>query len=317
MALEALSGDYADIDSDFVTQLSTGSGETQDQFFTHSKICVRAFYRGRSLGYTTLTLKRGGAVKTGPTILLRRERYRSRGPLIQGMLSDIVAAAGFHKIYCTCPTSRADVFRYLIKSNFEVEAHLRRHYSPDHDELVMGKVLWRPPERRVSMVSEERAARLELDPDPALWRDLVTGVAGTVYCKHPDDLFRHLVACRRMTDAFKYSERPKSTIVAFGRGTALAALILAPKRGGSVRATPFLRTSDARILKRIVTEAMAVCRRFGRRKLTVLSPQQWMNFSRALLSLDFQAEGVLRCPYYGSGDCAVYSKFFAQPDSLP
>ena len=79
------------------------------------------------IGFTTLTYKSGGCVKTGPTILLPQYRSRGYGQATRKAIEEHAVRLKARKLYCTCPETSEGTTRYLIASGMRVEAHLANH----------------------------------------------------------------------------------------------------------------------------------------------------------------------------------------------
>src|ERR1019366_4975833 len=111
-------------------------------FFTMRKeVLSISNERNVCIGFTTLTYKSGGCVKTGPTILLPGSRGRGYGQSARRAIEEHVVRLNARKLYCTCAETSEETTRYLLASGMRVEAHLANHYSTTHNELVFGKLL--------------------------------------------------------------------------------------------------------------------------------------------------------------------------------
>src|SRR5439155_25038823 len=90
------------------------------------------------IGFTTLTHKLGGSVKTGPTVLLPGKRKLGWGSAARRAIAEKAKSEGIRKLYCTCPDWDMSVVSYLLRAGYKIEAHLARHYTPRNGELIFG-----------------------------------------------------------------------------------------------------------------------------------------------------------------------------------
>jgi predicted transcriptional regulator len=280
-------------------------------FFTRSKeVLSIENERQQHIGFTTLTEKRGGAVKTGPTILAASSRGRGYGAAVRRAIEERVSASGARKLYCSAPDVAPDVLSYLLRSGMRVEAHLERHYTERHGEFILGKVLRRETRVVVGLVRRTRGAGILADPRSLSRVDLVeqmrTMFAATWF---PVDkaFMTKLVASALSARAIE--PKPKSMVAAASLDECVAAVLLVEKRGGSSKALLLRATDHAPTLRLVIAAAESEAQATSRRKLYFLHPVEDSAAVHLLRSLGYLPEGVLREPYVPEQDVLVLSKF--------
>lgn len=181
---QLVSRNYADITEAFAKHILQvhDAGQDETGFLTASKQVLSAYSdTGTLLGFTTATFKAGGSIKTGPTFLFDQHHGRGYGIGLRFALEEYALKKGGRKLYCTCPDRSRPVLKNLLACGFRVEAHLKQHYSLDHSEFIVGKVLSAgPPPQEISFArNASRAASVvgavDLRPGQAarfLWKYL-------------------------------------------------------------------------------------------------------------------------------------------------
>jgi predicted transcriptional regulator len=281
-------------------------------FTTKKEVLSISNDRDSCIGFTTLTYKSGGCVKTGPTILLPQHRSKGYGQATRRAIEEYVVARNARKLYCTCPETSEETTRYLLASGMRVEAHLANRYSTTHNELVFGKLLVTdensirfvsPSTNRVSDLADpDRFDRRQLRRD---FKEMFERIWPPVSERFVRELLRQSVEER----ATQHHEKPKR-LVCVGTGErAYGAVVLLPKRGGAVKGLFLRNTNDRETLRKLLDGALEMVTHLGGRKLYFLHPIVDAETILLLKSLGFHAEGLLLAPYVPGQDVAVMSKF--------
>jgi len=307
---------YDDIDETFAASTLDihDLGHDPAGFFTTNKEVMEIRIADeKTVGFTTLTFKSGGCVKTGPTILFDRYQRKGYGLASRIAIEEYVRPMGARKIYCTCPQDAEPVVRYLLTAGMRIEAHLQRHYSAAHDEFVFGKLLI------IDEPTLHTAPKLGNAPsricDPAefdretLIKDFANLFAVT-WSPVSESFARALIAQAVDVKSTEQSEKPKR-LVCLRRGSHCeAAIALMPKRGGAVKGLLLRGTRHAPSLRGLLSAAAQLASgELGGRKLYFIHPLLDATALSILRSVDFQTEGLIRAPYRAGQDAVVLAKF--------
>jgi predicted transcriptional regulator len=282
-------------------------------FFTTKKE-VLSVISGRNvcLGFTTLTYKSGGCVKTGPTILFPQHRSKGYGQATRRAIEEYVSVLNVRKLYCTCPETSEETTRYLLASGMRVEATLANHYSTTHNELVFGKLLV-ADENEINFVSSPTSVACEVADPKAfdrlqLLRDFKE-MFERIWPPVSDGFVRELLRQSVEQRATKHHEKPKR-LICVGKGARVfGAIVLLPKRGGAVKGLLLRNTNDRETVRKLIEGALEMVTQLAGRKLYFLHPIVDAETILLLKSHGFQAEGLLLAPYVPGQDVAVMSRF--------
>jgi predicted transcriptional regulator len=281
-------------------------------FTTKKEVLSISNDREVCIGFTTLTYKSGGCVKTGPTMLLPQHRSRGYGQATRRAIEEYVLGFRARKLYCTCPETSGETIRYLLASGMRVEAHLANHYSTTHNELVFGKLLVMD-EGKISFVSASSSVACEVaDPNTLDRRQLVRDfkeMFERIWPPVSDGFVRELLRQSVEQKATEHHEKPKRLICVGKGGRVFGAVVLLPKRGGAVKGLLLRNTSHQETLRKMIDGALEMVTELGGRKLYFLHPIVDAETILFLKSQGFQAEGLLVAPYVPGQDVAVMSRF--------
>ena len=312
-----ISRHYDGIDEAFAHAIlrSHDAGTDPNGFITRSKeVLVALDERARAVGFTCLTYKYGGSVKTGPTILRASARARGYGQATRRAIERYVAGTGFRKLYCTCPDVAHDVIKYLLGSGMTVEAHLGRQYATQHGELVLGKILRRPrprPTPRPSLTSlGGRVVPCSALARKPLAAYLQRGMRA-FGLQLPRTVLDRVVTESLLDEVSQIDEKPKRLVCVARKGTCITAVVLVPKRGGAIKAMLLRGTSDTSSLRSALRRAEKISNELGSRKLYFIHPLRDSEGNDLLRDAGFEGEGLLKSPYGPGVDLIVFSKRLA------
>lgn len=279
---------------------------------TQSKVILEVHVEGLRAGYVVLTEKLGGAIKTGPTILLPDFQNRGLGIRLREAIDRHAFRQGYRKVYCTFPETKASRLSYLVRSGYSIEAHLKCHYHPNHGEFVLGHALAKysfPDEyilreqlpifkhSRVDAFSSEIADFLR-----ERFSSYITPVNG-------DWSNRQVRAAAACAKGKVSSFKPRLLYRADGLGLVAIAFVLL-KRGGSAKLTVLTDTDVESSIVDFIDHVMTVAKRRAPeiRKYYSHIPLLDSVAIRAFSAIGFTPEGVLRIPYSDTRSMLIMSR---------
>lgn len=302
---------YDDIDASFATSAIASHRARHDKhgFLTIRKeVLAIEDERRRRIGFTCLTHKFGGSVKTGPTVLDPRARGKGYGRAVRAAIEARVSKAGGRKLYCTCPDVAIEVTRYLLDSGMTIEAHLARQYSSYHGELVFGRLLRRAASGEVVEGKRERIPGRVVDVAQVQQKAVVGPMVAWFRqfgLRLPQSVVQRVVEEGCKLEPSSIAEKPKRVAVLLAGKRCVGAAVLAPKRGGAVKGMLLLGTSHRRSVDNLIAAAEDIAARSGGRKLYFVHPLLDVAVVKALMSAGYRLEGTLRDAYRGGIDLAV------------
>jgi predicted transcriptional regulator len=313
LVTEEISPRYDDITEKFARAILKTNGLPLDPngIFTRKKrVLTIRDSKGRMVGFTTLTYKIGGCVKTGPTILLQKWRRKGFGTATRKAILEMSRRDAIRKLYCTCPDNDQAVISYLIKAGFHIEAHLTKHYSTTHGELVLGQVLEHATKTSPTCVhrkdSKAKLLKPEVVPVEKLAKAFRKSFSET-WIPINYSLARFIVANANRPKS-TYEEKP-TTLISFGKGQkSKAHILLVPKRGGAVKAVWLSTTCHKQSLHEMVKCAEDFLVYHHKRKIYFVHPADDKDLIEILKERNYEAEGLLREPYRKGQDALVLSK---------
>ncbi len=306
---------YDEIDETFAARIIETHRDGRDRFgyFTLKKKIFALLENEETAGYTVVTWKRGGSVKFGPTFLRSEFRGAGLGPRLRKRIDAYLRANGARKSYSTIPDTHTAAFKYLIRAGHSIEAHLRKHYTTEHGDLVFGRILDRKSVPSVPKIPVREScgdlnvvdSAAELDPFTEFVRETMTSWYDDI-----DDAFAESVfeAQKRFT-ADDLSKKGKKVFLGLSGGRILVTLICSMKRGGAVKLSPFLTRADSEASAEVLREAQEYFLSIDRvRKLYSLVPALDGDLVRLYRSSGYRAEGILREPYKPGIDMIIFGR---------
>lgn len=315
LVVRHIGANYADIDDTFPdSNLRIHDlGYDPAGFFTTGKeVLAINDSRRNCIGFTTLTYKSGGCLKTGPTILFPQYRRKGLGLATRNAIEVRARGSGVRKLYCTCPDVNLDTVRYLMSSGMRVEAHLERHYAVTHNELVFGKLLYfdgtAVPGRPIQSQRKGEIVPAKVFRRPQLIRDFRSMFENT-WRAVSVDFARKLITQAVDLETAKQHEKPKRLVCLGSEGKCIAAAVLLPKRGGAVKGILLRSTNHTSSISKLLEAALTMAVGLRGRKVYFLHPVMDSTALGMLHRAGFHAEGVLRAPYVAGQDVMVMSRF--------
>lgn len=309
---------YAELDG-FARQLINvhKRGEDVHGFLTRKKTIFTVLDEQRKrAGFVVLSSKLGGSIKSGPTLLLDRHRRRGYGQAVRRAIEEHARKAGARKVYCTSPDNARNVIGYLLTAGYRIEAHLERHYSVNHGELVFGKTLsakesFSLPFHRDNAWSAAviDAADIAEDTAVAELQRLFTNAWFPV-----GESFAQSIVRDAARDTDEYAEKPKYLFMLRSGNDYVGAAILLPKRGGALKAMCMSETAHSPSIMRLLDGCEELALRLRRRKLYFLHQAADIEIVKMLRGREFEPEGILRGPYAPGQDVVVLAKLFSSVD---
>ena len=279
--------------------------------FSRRKHVLEVRDSGDLAGFTVLTEKAGGSLKTGPTVLLEEYRRVGIGLATRQAIHELARSLGFRKVYCTAPLDREDVVGYLLASGYRIEAHLMKRYHEGHDELVLGTVLddlTAPAPDFIREVQAVSTVERLTTVDPEVSRLLQTE------CEQVIEGLDRGWGLRQVSTAAAWAKGrargSRKRILFVGRGlTTVNALLCTPKRGGSVKVTLATNTAHMESNCRLVETALEFLSREATMRMVYTNvPIPDRDTYAAFIELGFRPEGILERPYGPRQDFAVLAR---------
>lgn len=306
--------EYSDINKGFIDHIleSHRKGVDPYGYFTLKKKVYTLFKDEEIIGFTTTTWKRGNSVKYGPTMLKEEKRGEGLGSALRKLIDSRLKYEGVRKTYSTIPETHTSAYKYLIRSDYQIEAHMRRQYHEDHDELVFGKVLHGgSPSRSLSLSRTTcDAITFEVGSSPFdNFQNFVIKRAEPWY----EEIDRNFVtsvqeAEERGLDA-QHSKKGKRVFIGHQSGEIQSIAIASLKRGDAVKVSPVFTTITGDGLEKFWEQVEHNLREtINVRKIYTHVPvldQALISFFR---TSGFSCEGLLREPYKEGIDLVFFGK---------
>lgn len=305
---------YAEISEEFVDHIiqSHNKGNDPYGYFTLKKKVYTLLERREIIGFTTTTWKRGNSVKYGPTMLKDSKQGLGMGPKLRKLIDSRLTFEGVRKSYSTIPDNAPHAYKYLLKSNYEIEAHMRSQYHEDHGELVFGKVLnGGIPERGLNQERKqvERVSFQIGSQDFDHIDEFIIDKASPWYDGIDLEFVRSIIDAEKRGLAAAFSKKGKRIYIGHSADEIRCIAIASLKRGGGVKVSPVFSEVMGEALRtfwhRLEGDLMEVD---NVRKIYTHIPvldQEMVSFFR---KEGFKPEGLLREPYKDGIDMVFLGK---------
>jgi predicted transcriptional regulator/RimJ/RimL family protein N-acetyltransferase len=316
LVMRYISPNYEDIDESF----AAGALKVHDLgydpagFFTTKKEVLEIIdRRSKVVGFTTLTYKSPGCVKTGPTILRKPFRSKGYGVAARTAIEEYVKPGKARKLYCTCPEGSERVIRYLLASGMRIEAHLERHYASTHNELVFGKLLLADEASDEGAAGHVHGLKGHIADPVSFARNVLVADFAKLFeatWSPVSQEFASAIVDQVLDEKTQdQSQKPKRLVCLKRERHCIGAIALLPKRGGAVKGLLLRGTRHVQSLHALIDSASGLASALKGRKLYFLHPVFDSLALTIFRSTGFQTEGLLRAPYRPGQDAVVLSKF--------
>lgn len=304
LALKEISKNYDEIDVSFAEAIvkSAKLGYDPHGYFTSGKQVISVHYKNEIIGFTVLSYKITGAIKTGPTLLLESYRGKGIGSKIRTRVEEFAINKGYRKLYCTCNADDELVVKYLLKSGMRVEAHLLNQYKKGSSELVLGKLLVREQHKKYPLFFrtdlEQSSLVIYDESDYNVIRSLLLSGFKKSYLPVDDVFAQKLDKSTRHFKIDKYSSKGK--IIFLGKDSdnkVLSIIICSPKRGGAVKLSYISNTSNEKAFINSLSNILLFFKKHKRTKLYITIPCSDYQTLRYFEDFGFVKEGILSEPY--------------------
>lgn len=306
---------YQEIDDSFIDHILDTHYDRDDQFgyFTDKKIVYTFLKESQPIGYTVTTWKIGNSVKYGPTVLEEDNRGLGYGPQLRRMIDNHLRSQGVRKVYSTIPESQTRAYRYLIKSGYTVEAHMRDQYHEDHGELVFGKLLGGAAPSEIEYPDRIAKQSLDFCIGSAASDDLTTFVVNGMeqWYDNIDSAFVESVLEAEGRDLEEdLSKKGKRIYIGHHNGDTQCAVIASLKRGRGVKISPFLTKICGDELSSFLdyVEGNLLNELEAIRKFYTHVPALDPNLIEFFYSNGYDTEGLLKQPYKDGIDMVFLGK---------
>lgn len=290
-------------------------GKDSNGFLTIQKNVLSIYNENRDLiGFTVLTFKRGGSVKSGPTAFFVGSRSSGYGQLLREALSQYLRSKGYRKIYCTATVVNKEVVNYLLSAGYKIECQLKAQYGM-FDELVMGKILLPSEPVLLNYKSEFAKDTLALvglptEADEAAISSFIQKHFSLDIVKVSKKVSSAFVKDSFRSPDLSYEQKPKTIIVSKTHKKILALCICLPKRGGSFKAVLLSGKVSRTVLENIIRGAEREGKKKRRKKIYFTVPENRLDHIECLKKLKYRFEGTLHEPYQRGINIFIFSKQF-------
>jgi hypothetical protein len=277
---------------------------------TKSEVWV-AFEKEDILGYYVHIFKRWGTVK-GSTFIVKNE-HQGRGigrRMHQVIESDYDQRAGIRKLFHTLPVPETGHIRLSVgEFGYQIEGHMRTHYVPGSDELIVGRrpARWAPAQAQPTLFPHRLA-----EGGPVRVEEL----SGKASAAEADAMLPWLRATHDPVDRahceWLLTPSPKRHVfVARGKEGPAGFLVLSKKH---VKLDKAMLVLDPAAPSREAATALAktalrVSAEDNVRKVFTEVPDPAIELRHLLAGLGFRREGVPSAPYKEGVDLVVMSHF--------
>lgn len=307
--------EYGEIDGSFIDHIleSHNKGEDPYGYFTKKKEVHSLLANGDLAGFTVTTWKRGHSVKFGPTVLKENYQGEGLGPKFRKKLDSELANQGIYKTYSTIPEHSPIAFKYLIKSGYEVEVHMRKQYSKDHGEIVFGKIIGDSSIAPEFTFDRDRVDELEysigsshhegfsnfiIERMRPWYKDIGEGFVTSIQEAEKRDLEKDL------------SRKGKKVYLGTAHDEIKCCIIASRKRGGSVKISPLLSSIHGPSLRKFIDYVENDIRnKLDVRKFYSHVPLADPRILNDFQQFGYQIEGIIKEPYKPGVDMAFVGKF--------
>ncbi|WP_435147652.1 hypothetical protein [Halobaculum sp. P14] len=308
--------EYGEIDSTFTDHIieSHEQGEDPYGYFTLKKTVFTLLVGDSIAGFTVTTRKRGHSVKYGPTVLKEEFQGKGLGPQFRKKLDQRLASEGVHKVYSTIPESSKHAYSYLINSGYEIEAHMRRQYNTEHNELVFGKLLGdQGVADDYKLERNDRGIDLQFSKGSDGFEgfsDFVVDRMSYWYTGIDQNFVNAVQEAEKRELGGDLSTKGKEVFIGHSGGNIKCCVIASRKRGRAIKLSPMLSSTNRRGISQLLKFAESELSKYSDiRKFYSHVPVIDHESLRAFRTREYRAEGLLKEPYKRGVDMVFMGKF--------
>lgn len=308
---------YDDISEEFIDQIIESHNKSEDPYgyFTKKKKVYTLLENKDIIGFTTTTWKRGNSVKYGPTMIKEEKQGEGKGPKLRKLIDSRLEYEGVRKSYSTIPDNAPNAYKYLIRSNYHIEAHMRKQYHDQHNELVFGKVLNSSSANLPPSPDREEISDLEFETSSSDFDDLhgfILEQAEPWYDEIDSDFVDAVIRAENRGIEADFSKKGKRIFIGHTSGKIRCLSIATLKRGGGVKISPVfsdvIGSGFKRYWESLEEDVMGID---GVRKLYTHIPILDSQLACFFRKNEYVPEGTLREPYKDGIDMIFYGKMVA------
>lgn len=310
IVLSEVSKNYEEIDDKFLEQLLDSEQEGRAAFTTTKKEVLEVRLKNELAGFSVLSWKNYGAVKTGPTALFPSYRGFGLGQLVRQNIYRRASRGKARKVYCTCPSTATGTLNYLLNSGMRIEAVLERHLHRDRDEYVLGYEVGTKGQRELFSwgvkVGERKLARIQTVSSEST----ELKKASRYFARHmaewyfqpPKGFEANIEDGVRLADEqADVSRKPKRLVIgSLANGRIAIAVLATAKRSDMVKLNIVSDRDDRGIARKVLQWVVEQCSAARRVYCTV--PVSASSTICALADIGFKTEGILRQPFVSGSD---------------
>jgi hypothetical protein len=284
-------------------------------YFTRQKLIWTLKVGATAVGFSVVTAKRGGSFKFGPTAILPGHRGRHLGVKFRHLIEAQYPSA--RKFYATIPDDNIPALRYLIAAGYTIEAHLQAQYRRTQGEIVFGKLLDSsyPPEIPAQSAP---TGDLKIVDGAKLPGQTLSAIVRSLLASSYDEIDEGYIQglINTISIPINLGEKAKRVAVAFRRELPVGFGIFTPKRGGSLKASPFaLCGPDAVGFAALVHWGVNSFPGRTHQKVYMHLPCVVPYLINHAKRLGFGVEGILREPYKPGIDLMVLARQAGLPEA--
>ena len=108
------------------------------------------------IGFFVLSHKKSESVKLSPCVFFPEYINKGYGELVVTIIENIYKNTKYKKLFTTIPAIKPIAISSAMKSGFDVETVLKKHYSKDYDEIILSKNLTKDIHTQEKLIFKEK-----------------------------------------------------------------------------------------------------------------------------------------------------------------
>src|SRR3989339_157404 len=278
-------------------------------YFTQKKDIWTFHQDKKIIGFTVSTLKRGGSLKFGPTVLLPDKRGLGLGTKLKLLVE--LKYPNIRKFYCTVPETNYAGIKSNIRAGYRIEAHLLNQYGNGKNELVFGKLI-KPniPKLFQPFVNINTNSIRILNGNELDYKNLQE-IVHLLLSPWYDDINNEFIngLINGMKQNLDISRKCKKVGIALQNEIPIGIIIVTHKRGGATKCSPFILNQNNLVcFQKLLEYASKSFIEFLSRKSYIHIPILQSFTIQNAINLGYKPEGILQEPYKPGIDVLVIGK---------